>query len=103
MGESEGQPPRATLNQPRREAFVRPGEQRGRGRSGKLTKRNMHALVSQLLYNMKSHSINLMEQAFLPDLMIRLKKDGVGREGVSQSDPALFPFHCQALANKATR
>lgn len=79
------------------------GERRGRGRGGKLTQRNMHALVSQLLYNIKSHSINLMEQAFLPDLMIRLKKDGVGRGGVSQSDPGLFPFHSQALSNKATR
>lgn len=37
----------------------------------------------------KGHSINLMGQAFLT---IRLKKDGVGRGGVSQSDPGLFPF-----------
>lgn len=69
-----------------------PGERRGRGRSGKLTKRNMHALVSQLLYNMKSHSMNLMEQAFLPDLMIRLKKDGVGGEESASQIPRCSQF-----------
>lgn len=106
-GESEGQPPWAApglhLNQPwKREALMWTGERRGRGRSGKLTKRNMYALVRQLLYNTKNPSINLMEQDFLPDLMIRLK-DGAGRGGVSQSDPGSSPFHHQAISNKATR
>lgn len=103
MGESEGQPPWAASEQPwKRGIHVDRRTKRERQRR-KADPKEYACFGQSLLYNIKSHSINLMEQAFLPDLMIRLKKDGVGRGGVSQSDPGLFPFHSQALSNKATR
>lgn len=92
MGESEGQPPWAASEPAVEERGINVDRRMKRKRQKRKADQKKYVCFGQTtLVQPKNHSINLMEQAFLPDLVIRLK-DGAGRGEVSQSDPGLFPF-----------